>query len=85
MPIAFFVTAGHPGAAPYGFLAPAGLNFNGTAPGNSGAPPKTSPFEGAWLHFSWSVDNWAAMADISEGSNLLSWARGFSHRFMEGA
>lgn len=85
VPVVFFVTAAHPGATPYGFLAPAGLNFNGTAPGNTGAPPKTPPFTGEWLHFSWSVENWAATADISKGSNLLSWARGFAQRFKEGA
>src|SRR5690242_4791825 len=53
VPVAFFVTAGHPGTIPYGFLAPAGLNFDGTVPNNTGAPPKVPPFPGEWLHFSW--------------------------------
>jgi hypothetical protein len=85
IPIVFFVTGAHPGAVPYGFLAPAGLNFKGTAPGSTGAPPKTPPFDGAWMHFSWSVENWAATSDIRKGSNLLAWARSFAHRFKEGA
>lgn len=86
VPIVFLVNAGYPGATPpYGFLAPAGLNFNGAAPGNAGGPPKAPPFAGDWMHFSWTVDNWSATADISKGSNLLSWTRGFAQRFREGA
>jgi hypothetical protein len=85
VPVVFFVGPGHPGAVPYGFLAPDGLKFNGTSPGNTGAPPKVPPFEGAWIHFSWSLENWAATADIGKGSNLLSWVRGFAERFKEGA
>jgi len=83
--VAFHAAAGHPGTAPYGFLTPVGLNFNGAAPGNTGGPPKAPPFPGSWLHFSWSVDDWAATADVTKGSNLLSWARGIAHRFREGA
>ena len=84
VPVTFFVGAGHPGAVPYGFLVPEGLNFKGAQPSNTGAPPKPPPFPGSWMHFSWSVDDWAATADIGRGSNLLSWARGFAHRFKEG-
>lgn len=85
VPIVFLVTAGHPGAPPYGFLAPAGLNFKGAAPGNTGPAPKPPPFAGEWMHFSWSVEDWAATGDIRKGSNLLAWARGFAQRFAEGA
>jgi hypothetical protein len=83
--VAFHVTSAHPGPAPYGFLTPAGLNFRGTTPGNTGNPPKALPFPGAWMHFSWSVENWAATDDVRKGSNLLAWVRGFSERFKEGA
>ncbi len=85
VPIAFFVTAAHPEPAPYGFLVPSGLNFNGAAPGSTRKPPKPPPFEGDWLHFSWSVENWAATNDAQKGSNLLAWCRGFATRFKEGA
>jgi hypothetical protein len=84
VPIAFLVTAAHPGTAPYGFLAPANMNFKGAAPANTGSPPKTPPFAGDWMHFSWSVENWMATNDVCKGSNLLAWCRGFAERFKEG-
>jgi len=65
--VSFLITAAHPGAAPYGFLAPAGLTFNGAAPGNTGGPPKPPPFAGEWMHFSWSPETWAATADVNKG------------------
>ena len=85
IPVVFHVTSAHPGPAPYGFLTPAGLNFRGAAPGNTGNPPKVPPFPGPWMHFSWSPENWAATDDVRKGSNLLAWARGFAERFKEGA
>ena len=85
VPVIFLVKADYPGSPPYGFLAPAGLNFNGAAPANTGGPPKAPPFPGQWLHFSWESQNWAATADVRKGSNLLAWCRGFSERFKEGA
>lgn len=84
LPIAFLVKADYPGSAPYGFLAPAGLNFKGAAPNNTGAPPKPPPFPGDWIHFSWSVENWAATGDVRKGSNLLAWCRSFTVRLKEG-
>ncbi len=42
-PLAFLIKADYPGAAPYGFLTPKGLNFNGTAPNKTGDPPKPVP------------------------------------------
>jgi hypothetical protein len=85
VPVCFLVKGNYPGDAPYGFLAPAVLNFKGTAPNNTGGPPSAPPFSGAWLHFSWSVENWAATADVCKGSNLLAWVRSFTVRFEEGA
>ena len=85
IPVVFQITAAYPGAAPYGFLVPSGINFNGTPPNNSGAPPKAPPFEGSWLHFSWSPDGWAATNEFHMGSNLLAWSRSFGHRLREGA
>jgi hypothetical protein len=83
--VCFLVKGNYPGGAPYGFLGPAGLNFNGVGPNNTGAPPSPPPFPGGWLHFSWSVENWAATADVGKGSNLLAWVRSFMVRFEEGA
>jgi hypothetical protein len=85
IPLIFLIKADYPGAPPYGFLAPLGLNFNGNAPGSTGGPPKPSPFAGDWMHFSWSVESWAATADVNKGSNLRSWCRSFGERFKEGA
>jgi len=85
IPIVFLVKADYPGSPPYGFLVPAGINFNGAVPGHTGGPPKPPPFNGSWLHFSWSVENWMATADVRKGSNLCAWCRSFAVRFKEGA
>jgi hypothetical protein len=83
--IAFLVKADYPGAPPYGFLAPKGLNFSGAVPNNVGDPPKPVPFPGEWIHFSWTVENWATTSDVRKGSNLLAWCRSFAVRLKEGA
>lgn len=82
--VAFAVSAGHPGAPPYGFLVSHRINFNGAPPNNGGAPPKAPPFPGSWFHFSWSPENWIPTGDVTAGSNLLAWARSFTSRFREG-
>lgn len=84
-PLAFLIKADYPGAAPYGFLTPKALNFNGTAPNETGDPPKPVPFPGEWVHFSWTVENWAAAGEVTKGSNLLAWCRSFAVRLREGA
>ena len=83
-PVALLVKADYPGAAPYGFLMPAGIAFEGTSPGSTGDPPKQVPFPGDWLHFSWSAENWSAGSDACEGSNLVTWCGSFSIRLKEG-
>jgi len=84
VPIVFKVTATYPGTAPYAFLAPAGLNFNGDTPANTSASAR-APFEGAWMQFSWAHDgSWVATSDPHSGSNLLAWARSFRQRFQGG-
>ena len=85
VPVIFLVKADYPGSPPYGFLTPAGLNFNGAAPTSTGGPPKSPPFPGQWMHFSWEAQSWAATADVRKGSNLLAWCRSFAERFKEGA
>jgi hypothetical protein len=85
IPIVFLIKADYPGSPPYGFLTPLGLNCNGTPPGNTGAAPKQPPFDGDWMHFSWSVETWTPTADVNKGSNLLAWCRSFGARFKEGA
>lgn len=84
-PIAFLVKADYPGVAPYGFLMPASIAFEGTSPASTGVPPKQVPFPGEWLHFSWSALNWAAGSNPCQGSNLVEWCRSFSIRLKEGA
>lgn len=84
VPVAFLIKADYPGAAPYGFLTPSGLNFDGKAPQNVGGPPKPLPFAGDWLHFSWTVQNWEASTEVHRGSSLVSWCRSFAVRLKEG-
>ena len=84
-PVVFRIVVAYPSAEPYGFYAPAGINFSGNPPTNpgSGASP---PFGGSWQHFSWAPDgSWAPTADVRRGSNLLVWARSFGQRLREGA
>jgi hypothetical protein len=84
MPVPFLVKGDYPGSPPYGFFTPAGLTFGESAPNNTGDPPVPPPFPGAWLHFSWTVENWAPTADVRKGSNLLAWCRSFGERLKEG-
>lgn len=84
-PVAFRVSASYPTAEPYGFLAPAGINFKGNPPGNPGNTPP-GPFPGDWQHFSWAPDaSWMPSSEVGSGSNLLGWVRGFMQRLKEGA
>jgi hypothetical protein len=84
-PVAFRISAGYPTAEPYGFLAPGGINYNGSSPGNPGGAIAV-PFPGAWQPFSWAPDgSWAPTNDVRTGSNLLVWVRGFAQRLSEGA
>lgn len=84
IPVSFLIVAAYPGAQPYGFLTPIGLNCKGQTPKNISAPSKAPPFDGQWVQFSWQPETWAATADIHSGSNLLAWSRSFGHRFREG-
>ena len=84
-PVVFKLNASYPTGEPYGFAAPAGINYNGSPPGNPGSPV-SPPFEGAWQHFSWAPDGgWFPTNDVRVGSNLLAWVRSFSLRLSEGA
>ena len=84
-PVSFIVKADYPGVAPYGFLMPAGITFEGISPDSTGDPPKQVPFPGEWLHFSWSAEDWSAGIDACQGSNLVAWCDSFSVRLGEGA
>lgn len=83
-PICFVLNASYPAGEPYGFLAPAGINFKGSPPGNPGSP-KSPPFPGEWQHFSWAPENWEPHAEVASGSNLLAWVRSFGERLRGGA
>ena len=82
-PIAFKIVAAYPIGEPYGFAAPAGINFSGKTPENTGSQLRY-PFDGEWQHFSWAPDGWAPTGDPKKGSNLLIWVRSFAHRLGEG-
>jgi hypothetical protein len=84
--IAFQIQVNHPGAAPYGFLTPSGLLYNGNGPTNyQDTAPTQPPFPGPWGLFSWSPEDWQPHADITAGSNLFTWTQSFTRRFLEGA
>ena len=83
-PIVFKIVATYPTGEPYGFAAPAGINFKGQPPSNPGSAV-APPFEGSWQHFSWAPDGWAPTSDVRKGSNLLVWVSSFGHRLKEGA
>lgn len=81
----FKLNPGYPNVEPYAFLLPAGINFNGQAPQSTSSVGGV-PFPGQWLQFSWSpTENWTPAAIANEGSNMLAWARSFTHRLKEGA
>ena len=86
--VVFQIPTAFPGTPPYGFYVPAGLRFNGQVPGSYTEPASTQPpFGGAWGFFSWHVPNWrpTATPDPVRGYSLVSWSKGFSSRFEEGA
>ena len=83
-PIVFKVVSSYPTGEPYGFCVPAGINFNGTPPSNSGSISGV-PFDGAWIQLSWSPNGWAPTSNARAGTNLLAWVRSFAQRLKEGA
>lgn len=83
-PIVFKLVSTYPEGEPYGFAAPAGINFKGQPPANPGSAV-SPPFDGSWQHFSWAPDGWYPSAKLREGSNLLAWIRSFAQRLAEGA
>lgn len=85
--VVFQIPVGYPGTPPYGIYILAGLLFNGERPNNYTEPsPTQPPFPGTWGIFSWSpaAGQWRPTADLTTGSNLLNWVRGFADRFREG-
>jgi hypothetical protein len=86
-PVSFQIQLSYPGTPPYGIYVPAGLTYNG-ARANSYTEPANNrpPFEGSWGVFSWQPADgeWRPMANITSGTNLLTWVRGFADRFKEG-
>ena len=81
--VAFSVTQGYPGTAPYGFYVPIELVYEGHPPDEHSAPHQP-PFAGTWRFLSWTLENWQPTADLTTGSNLWGWVRSFVKRFEEG-
>lgn len=82
-PVAFSVTQGHPGVAPYGFYVPEELSYEMASPADHPAPHQP-PFCGVWRFLSWQAEDWRPTANVATGSNLWAWVRTFVHRFKEG-
>ena len=81
--VAFSITQGYPGTAPYGFYVPAELMYEGHSP-NEHSAPHQPPFAGTWRFLSWYIENWRPTDDLTTGSNLWGWVRSFVKRFEEG-
>jgi hypothetical protein len=84
----FQIPAGYPGTPPYGFYVPVGIRVNSVVPGSYSEPAGSQPpFPGVWGMFSWAPADgeWRPTANLSSGSNLSNWVRGFADRFREGA
>lgn len=81
--VSFFITKGHPTAAPYGFYVSQEIKHGQTIiPLND--PPNCPPFDGTWKFVSWAPENWIPSNSVHNGHNLWSWARSFRVRLMEG-
>ena len=86
--VAFQIPIAFPGTPPYSFYVLDGLRYNSCKPNNFKEPaPTQPPFGGTWGVFSWQPEDgqWRPSANITAGSNLLDWVRGFAKRFEEGA
>ena len=80
----FFVPESYPGQSPYPFFVrPDLLLPDGSRPNNY-AYPAQIPVAGTWGSFSWVLDDWRASDEITQGSNLLAYARSLAQRFREG-
>jgi hypothetical protein len=85
--VVFQIHPSHPGTPPYGIYTPAGLLYNGARPNSYAEPAGTAPpFLGTWGVFSWQPADgeWRPTANLTNGTNLLTWVRGFADRFREG-
>lgn len=74
------------GQQPYGFwVRPELLLASGERPRDYTFPASTA-FGSDWGKFSWAPEGpWLPTANISEGSNMLNWARSFSRRLEQGS
>ena len=85
--VAFQVIVSYPVQPPYGFYVPMGIRFDGKIPDNYSEPVDNAPpFGGQWGFFSWAPEDgdWMPGIDVSRGTNLLDWVKGFALRFREG-
>ena len=86
--VAFQIVDQYPGTPPYGLYVPAGLRFRDAKPNDYAEPSGARPlFGGEWGMFSWTIFNpgdWKPTENVTAGSNLLQWVRGFNQRFAEG-
>jgi len=84
--VAFQIPLGYPGTQPYGIYVPSGIRFQATMPQNFSEPAGVQPpFGGTWGIFSWQIDGtWFPATQVTAGSNLWMWVRGFMDRFKGG-
>jgi hypothetical protein len=87
--VAFQVPPGYPATPPYGIYVPVGLLFGTSKPNNYQEPAGNQPpFGGQWGVLSWAPadGDWQVpSAEIVGRASLLSFVRGMSVRFQEGA
>lgn len=76
------------GEAPYGFFVLSKMELKDEKNINNYTFPATTPFDGEWGQFSWTIhpdEPWVIRSDIKEGSNMLKFVRSFNDRLKEGA
>ncbi len=82
--VSFQIPAGIPGEQPYGFYVFPGLRAANNASINAYDHPVATPFGADRGKFSWSPIEWHPSSEVTEGTNMLDFARSFADRFREG-
>lgn len=82
--VAFQIPDALPGQEPYGFWVRDGLALaSGAQATNYAFPAESTPWDGQWGKFSWSLEPWAPGARPGEGTSPVDFVRSFTGRLQE--
>jgi Prokaryotic E2 family E len=82
--VAFQIPDALPGQEPYAFWVEGGLALaSGATVSNYAYPAESTPWDGHWGKFSWSLDPWRPGARPGEGTSMVDFVRSFSARLRE--